>query len=87
MSFFNTVSTLVSKHYPVTIASIMAPKPVPKSPPSEPKEDYNAIISTFTSRFGPDSADPSQAKVTEAERKKRQAIAAQGADQYSPQFP
>ena len=59
----------------------MASKPVPKAPKPAQKEDYNAIVSTFTSRFGPDAEDPAQAKVTEAERKKRQETAAQGADQ------
>jgi hypothetical protein len=64
----------------------MASKPVPKAPKPAEKEDYNAIVSTFTSRFGPDAEDPAQAKVTEAERKKRQETAAQGADQYVPLF-
>jgi hypothetical protein len=65
----------------ITFIPIMASAPVPKGPQPAQKEDYNAIVSTFTSRFGPDAADPSQAKVTEAERKKRQETAAQGADQ------
>lgn len=54
---------------------------VPKAPKPTQKEDYNKIVSTFTSRFGKDELDPEQAKVTEAERKKRQETAAQGADQ------
>jgi sterol 24-C-methyltransferase len=78
------VSTTISNHYLVTITPIMASNLAPKAPPPAQKEDYDAIVSTFTSRFGPDSADPSQSKVTETERKKRQATAAQGADQYCP---
>lgn len=48
-------------------------------PPPPKKEDYNAITSTYASRFG---RNDDQTTVTDAERRKRQETAAQRTDQY-----
>jgi sterol 24-C-methyltransferase len=56
------------------MSSLTAPKP-----PTPKKEDYNAITSTYASRFGPNN---DQLTVTDAERRKRQETAAEGTDQY-----